>query len=115
MKRPREEMRHRVVDVPTLPVQKRLVHALANRRRHQILEGSKQQNRSGGDNCQFPPPDPGKARGGGVKDKPTTADIAATSDIQDTGGRGKSSTGEGNLKVMVAMSLSLSLGYYFLP
>ncbi len=104
MKRPREEVRHRVLDVPVLPVQKRLVRALANRRRCQILEGSKQQNKSGGESFRFPPPDPGKARGeGGVIDKPTaTADIAAaTSKIRDNEGGGKSNMGEVTLKVMV--------------
>ncbi len=102
MKRPWEEVRHRVLDVPVLPIQKRLVRALANRRRCQILEGSKQQNNSGGESFRFPPPDPGKARGG-VIDKPTTtSDIAAaTSEIRDTEGGGKSSMGEVTLKVMV--------------
>ncbi len=92
MKRLREEGRHRVLDVPVLPVQKRLVRALANRRRCQILEGSsnKQQTNGsggGGESFRFPPPDPEKARGGrGVKEKQAivTSQVAAdTSEIRD--------------------------------
>ncbi len=103
MKRPREEVRHRVLDVPVLPVQKRLVRALVNRRQCQMLGGSKPQNRSGGESFRFPPPYPGKARGGGgggVLDMPsttTTPDItaAATSEIRDTAeGCGKRSIDE---------------------
>ncbi len=115
MKRLREEGRHRVVDVPVLPVQKRLVRALANRRRCQILEDRKQQNRSGGgESFRFPSPDPEKVRGGGVQDKqpPIISQVAATSEIRDTEEGGKSTTGEGPpFKVMVAISLS---GIFFL-